>query len=224
MLLSTAWVGSALGAVGLGFVALSLLDGGATPVVEQSASTEAMETGAGATSSSAAATTTAPAAPAPGAGTLTGEQSTPAGTVFGSCTGGQLTLGSAPAVGWQVDDSPDPGSVELRAGERRVEVHAVCGPAGPTFVVQDSAARATSGRTDDAPRTTAPAPRPAPASPTQDHHGGLDDGSGDQGAGDGGADDSGSHRSGSDDGGSGSSGSGGSGSGGHGSGGHGSDD
>ncbi len=220
VVLSTAWVGSALGAVGLGFVALSLLDGGPTPVVEQSASTGAAETGAAGTSSSAPATTTSAAPGATGATTLTGEQATAAGTVFGSCTAGQLTLGSAPMAGWQVDDSPDPGSVELRSGERKVEVHAVCGPTGPTFVVEDSTAGATASHSDDDARTTAPAPGPAPAVPTQ-HDVDDDNGSGGHGADDSGADDSGSGGHGSDDGpddsGSDDSGSGHSGSGGHGS-------
>ncbi|SCX56608.1 hypothetical protein SAMN03159343_3460 [Klenkia marina] len=194
-LLATAWAGAATVAVGLGFFAVGLLDADPVPA-------------SAATSVSPAAVTPSsspPASPAPGstapevspAAPLTGQQVTAGGTVYGSCVDGVLQLGSAPAAGWEVDDSSGATAVELKAGDRRIHVTATCGPTGPVFTVAEGGDDSGGGG-DDRPAVTpapsAPAASPSPSaspSPTADDHGG----SGGHGSDDDGGDDSGGHGS-----------------------------
>lgn len=217
-LLATAWAGAATAAVGLGFFAVGLLD--ADPVPASAATTLTTSSAAPSTSSTPSASSAPGTSPA---AALTGQQVTDGGTVYGSCIAGALQLASAPAAGWEVDDSSTPTAVELKGGDRRIHVTATCGPDGPVFSVAeggDDDGTDDRGGDDDRPAgTTAPSSTSASsssaASPSADDHGGhgsddtgSDDSSG-RGSGGHGSDDSGSDDSGSDD---------------HGSGGHGSDD
>jgi hypothetical protein len=139
--LGAAWTASAAAAVGLGFLAVSLVDASATPDTRPVAAT----TPSGSSS---------PAAPAPGA--TSGEHVTVGGTVFASCIGGTPSLAGAPAPGWWVDDSGDPGGVEFKNGTQKVEVHTVCAGDVPQFSVEGP-------RADDSGRE---AGSPAPAAPS----------------------------------------------------------
>ncbi|SDG34414.1 hypothetical protein [Klenkia brasiliensis] len=214
-LLATAWAGAATAAVGLGFFAVGLLD--ADPVPASAAT--ALPTAAVTPSTSSPSTTSSSPQVTPPAA-LTGQYVTDGGTVYGSCVGGELQLGSAPAPGWEVDDSSTAGAVELKGGDRRIHVTATCGPGGPVFSVAeggDDDGSDDRGGDDDRPAVTpAPSTRPAPttatttAEVTPDDHGGRgsddsgsDDssgrGSGGHGSDDSGSDDSGSGGHGSDD-------------------------
>lgn len=119
-----AWAGAAAGAVGLGFLAVSLLGSG----VAASPSSDST-----AVASAAGSPTNPTATPAPAAN---GERSTEGGTVFATCSDGVLSLASAPATGWWVDDSPDVNEVEFENGASKIEVYAACTPGGPSFTVE----------------------------------------------------------------------------------------
>jgi hypothetical protein len=120
--LAAAWTGSAVAAVGLGFLAVSLVGASASPATQPVAS-------GASTSPTAAPTSTAPAVPS-------GEQVTAGGTVFAACLNGIPELAGAPAPGWWVDDSSDPGEVEFRNGSQKVEVRTVCAGGAPQFSVE----------------------------------------------------------------------------------------
>lgn len=189
--LGAVWIGSAAAAVGLGFLAVSLVDASASPGTTGVAAT--------ATPTTPGETSPPPAAPAVSA---TGEHATEAGTVFANCTGGQPVLAGAPAAGWWIDDSDTPGQVEFENDTRKLEVTVVCGPGGPQFSVegpraQDDGDGGEGDGDDGGPPIT---PAPVPAGPSVDDHGGDRNGGGQ------GSDDSGSGHpgSGSDDSGSGS--------------------
>jgi len=129
LLLGSAWTASAAAAVGLGFLAISLVDASASdgPVTPAAATSDAP----GATS------TSGPAAVA------AGQQVTDGGTVYGSCDdGGAPLVASAPAAGWWLDDSSDAGEVEFQNGTTRVEVRITCVDGVPRFAVEGP-------RTDD---------------------------------------------------------------------------
>jgi hypothetical protein len=224
LLLGAAWTASAASAVGLGFLAVSLVDASATPgTVPLAAASPATASDDG-TATASAPTTVA----------VTGTKATVAGTVSASCASGKPQVSGAPATGWWIDDSDDPAQVEFESGTQKLEVTVTCVDGGPVFAVEGPRAD-SSGGDDDQP-STAPAATDAPDdSDGRDGGGhGSDDPAGDDSAGrtngghgsdDSGPDDSGSGSgSGSDDSGSGSGGS--DDSGGHGgdSGGHGSDD
>ena len=59
-----------------------------------------------------------------------------AGSVYASCNDGILSLASAPAPGWWLDDSPDPGEVEFESASQKVEVTVVCAGGTPSFSVE----------------------------------------------------------------------------------------
>ena len=164
-MLGAAWTASAAAAVGLGFLAVSLVGASASP-------------GPVATSTPVPTTT-------PTAGTVapSGETATAGGTVFASCDGAVATLASAPAPGWWVDDSSAEGEVEFRNGTQKVEIRAVCVDGGPQFTVEGPRADDSGG--GSSPGTTT---APAPASPSADDHGGhgADDAPGDDSSGNGG--------------------------------------
>ncbi|MET0765425.1 MAG: hypothetical protein ABWY29_11200 [Blastococcus sp.] len=182
LVLGSAWTASAAAAVGLGFLAVSLVDAeaspGAQPVAVTASSSEADDTPSASTS-----------APPPVA--VSGEQATVGGTAFASCDNGVPVLASAPAAGWWVDDSARPGEVEFENGAEKVEVHVVCTPSGPQFRVEGP-------RTDDS-RSGNDSSVP-PASPTS----GVDDSTGRVGGGHGSDDPPGDDSSGRDGGGHGS--------------------
>ena len=155
LVLGAAWLGSAAAAVGLGFLAVSLVGASASPAPVSTAPT-----------TSSAAPTTAGVSPAD-------EMATAGGTVYASCAGGTPDLASAPAAGWSVDDSSDPGKVEFRSGTQQVEVRVTCVAGAPQFAVEGGTAAATS---------------PSAPSATQDSGGGhgADDPAGDDSSGRGG--------------------------------------
>jgi hypothetical protein len=150
LLLGAAWTASAGAAVGLGFLAVSLVDASASPVV-QPVSSRAPES-ADATSSRPPAVSPAPS----------GEQATPGGTVFATCAGGTAVpvLAGAPAAGWWPDDSQDPGKFEFKSATRSIEVRASCVGGTPRFVVEgprsDDRARGTDVANPAASRSDAP--------------------------------------------------------------------
>lgn len=76
------------------------------------------------------------------------------GTVYASCGAGAPSLAGAPAAGWWVDDSPDPGEVEFENGTSKVEVKVTCVGGAPRFEVEGPR-RDRSGRDDD--RSSSPA-------------------------------------------------------------------
>ena len=71
--------------------------------------------------------------------------STVGGTVYADCTSGSPVLAGAPAAGWWVDDSNDPGEVEFKNGSQKVEVHVVCAGGGPQFFVEGPRADSSGG-------------------------------------------------------------------------------
>src|SRR5512133_3786100 len=93
--LGAAWTVSAAAAVGLGFLAVSLVGASASPARPVAATT--------------AGTATATATGAPTAPSSTGEYATHGGTVFADCASGSPVLAGVPAAGWTVDDSTDGG-------------------------------------------------------------------------------------------------------------------
>jgi hypothetical protein len=188
--LGAAWSASAVAAVGLGFLAVSLVDASASPGTSPAGATSTAST-----TPSAPSGTSAPPA--------TGDHITVAGTVFADCTSGSPVLAGAPAAGWWADDSNDPGEFEFESATQKLEVHVSCVDGGPVFSDEGVRDDDDGGRgRDDGTPTAVPAPSATDA---------PDDSDGRIGGGHGSDDDSGA---GSDDsGGDDSSGRGGSGSG-----------
>src|SRR5690349_13030459 len=108
--LGAIWTASAAAAVGLGFLAVSLVDASASPGTTPAAQSET-------TSPSPEASPTTSSAPVTSA---TGEFATVAGTVFANCGGGVPVLAGAPAAGWWVDDSSDAGHIEFENGTQKL--------------------------------------------------------------------------------------------------------
>jgi len=158
--LGAAWTASAAAAVGLGFLAVSLVDASASPGTRPVGATAG-----GAESSASAASTTA-------AATSTADQYvTSGGTVFADCGSGSPVLAGVPAGGWSVDDSNDVGEMEFETGGQKIEVRVACVGGVPVFTLDDS---------------SAPQMTPSPSStPGADHHGGrgADDPAGDDSSG-----------------------------------------
>jgi hypothetical protein len=142
--LVAAWVVAAAAAVGVGFLAVSLIDASASPPAQPELP--------------AASTGTQSADPS---ATSAGEQGTPGGTVYASCVDGTAQLAGAPAAGWTVESAP--GQVEFRSGSAKIEVRADCTSGSPQFTVDDGGAAAT---------TPAPTSGSTEPSPTVDDHGG----------------------------------------------------
>jgi hypothetical protein len=143
------WIVAAAAAVGVGFLAVSLIDA--------SAATPA-QPGIPAASTGTEAATTSPAA------STSGEQGTPGGTVYATCSGGTAQLAGAPAAGWTVESSP--GQVEFRSGRAKIEVRADCSTGSPQFTVESG----DDGTTSPAPATSSTVDS-TPSSPAVDDHG-----------------------------------------------------
>ena len=159
--LGAAWTASAAAAVGLGFLAVSLVDASADPGTSPVAATT---TAAGASPS---ATPTVP----PSATSAADQYLTRGGTVYADCARGAPVLAGVPASGWSVDDSPKPGEVEFGNGSQQVEVHVDCVDGSPSFLLDDSSQRQVT-------------PSPSSASGVDDHGGhGADDPAGDDSSG-----------------------------------------
>src|SRR4051812_43355603 len=122
--LGALWTASAGAAVGLGFLAVSLVDASASPGTSPAAA-----------STSADSTSSVAVTPAPIPTTATGEFATVAGTAYANCTSGTPVVAGAAAAGWWVDDSNDAGSVEFENGTQKLEVHVVCVGGAPQFGV-----------------------------------------------------------------------------------------
>jgi hypothetical protein len=155
--LGAAWTASAAAAVGLGFLAVSLVDASASPGAQPVAATTTAATATG--------PTTAPTS-------ATGQYDTPGGTVYADCSSGAPVLAGVPVAGWSVDDSNDPGEMEFDNGAQKVEVHVLCTDGAPVFGLDYSSERTSAV--------------PYPASPTSGHgadDGPGDDSSGRDGGG-----------------------------------------
>jgi hypothetical protein len=174
--LGAAWTASAAAAVGLGFLAVSLVDASASPGAQPVAATTTAATDAGPT-------------PAQAVPSATAEYATPAGTVYADCSSGTPVLAGVPVAAWSVDDSLDPGQMEFESGDQRVEVQVVCTDGAPVFSFDYSSSRTS-------------VPLPAPGSATS----GGDDSSGRVGGGHGADDGPGDDSVGRDGGGHGSDG------------------
>lgn len=157
IVLGAAWTASAAAAVGLGFLAVSLVDASASPGTTLAAATTAPVTSTDRSASSAAPTSTVAPADVP----ATGEYATAGGTVFANCGNGSPLLAGVPATGWVVDDSNDPGEIEFENSDQKVEVHVACVGGAPVFSLDDSSsasrtpsspASGTSGRGDSSDR------------------------------------------------------------------------
>jgi hypothetical protein len=190
LLLGAAWTASAASAVGLGFLAVSLVDASATGTVPLAAAATAPSAGETAASPSASTATTA-----------AGTKATVAGTVSAVCASGTPRVSGAPATGWWIDDSDDAdaGEVEFEDGSRKLEVHVTCVDGSPRFTVEGPRADNSGGDDDAVP--SAPATTDAPDDSDGrvggghggDDPAGDDSGSGGHGSDDSGSDDSGGH-------------------------------
>ncbi|RFU19961.1 hypothetical protein [Geodermatophilus marinus] len=156
------WTASAAVAVGLGLLAVDLVDTGASADTVPVAATDTPSPSRAPGPSAGTSTSTPPPAPAP-VPSSSGEQVTVAGTVFASCdAAGVLSLASAPAPGWWLDDSQDPGEVEFENGTQDLEVKVSCVAGAPRFLVEgpraDSSGRGRGGDDTAVGSTVAPAP------------------------------------------------------------------
>jgi hypothetical protein len=124
--LGAAWTASAAAAVGLGFLAVSLVDASASPGTQPVAATTTSSTASGSP-------TGAPVSPS-----ATGQFDTAGGNIVADCTNGSPVLAGVPAAGWSVDDSQDAGKIEFRDGSQRVEVRVTCVGGSPVFSLDDS--------------------------------------------------------------------------------------
>jgi hypothetical protein len=189
LLLGTAWTASAAAAVGLGFLAVTLVDASASP-------------GGAPLVAAATASGTETPAPTATATTASGTKATEAGIVSASCGSRSLAVSGAPAAGWWVDDSSDPGGIQFEDGTHKLEVQVTCVDGSPRFAVEGPRADTSGGGGSP---TTAPASTDAPDDSDGRVGGGHgsddpagDDSSGRSGGGHG-SDDSGSGHGGSDD-------------------------
>jgi hypothetical protein len=167
VLLASAWTASAAAAVGLGFLAVSLVDASA------SSGTADLTTSSVGTPTAAAPVTQSPeAVPA-------GQQVTLGGTVYGSCENGVPVLASAPAAGWWLDDSDDAAEAAFEDGTLKIEVKVACVDGVPQFSVEGPRRDSSQGGDDGVTS--------APAAPTTSPSGDDSDGSadGEQGSDDG---------------------------------------
>jgi hypothetical protein len=174
--LVAAWLGAAGLAVGLGFLAVSLVDTDVSPRTSLAAATTSVT---GVPSTPTARTPAAPVTassatpPAPVAVTGSAEQATAGGTVWAGCVDGTAVFAAAPAAGWRLDDdNPAVEKVEFRSASRSIEVRATCVRGTPQFVVEG-------------PRGGRETPRVPSSAPVDDSTGkvggghGADDGPGD---------------------------------------------
>ncbi|MFL6093911.1 MAG: hypothetical protein ACJ71Y_00510 [Blastococcus sp.] len=147
--LSAAWSASAVAAVGLGFLAVSLVDASASPgdlATSSSTRLSAVTATAPAPSAPTSAATsalTSTAAPAdntavPGASApqASVEHATAGGSVLAGCSDGTPVLASAPSPGWWIDDSSSGNEVEFENGSESIEVTIDCATGTPQFSVE----------------------------------------------------------------------------------------
>jgi hypothetical protein len=192
LLYGSAWAASAAAAVGLGFLAVSLVDASAaTPLPALDSSVTTLSAG-GPSPAPPTSSLPSPATDSP-APVAAGQQVTAGGTVYGSCADGVPVLASAPAAGWSLDDSNDAGRVEFGNGAQKIEVRVSCVGGVAQFSVEGpraedsgggSGSGARSGNPVDHSSSTAPVPAAGTASSVDDSAGrtggghGADDGIG----------------------------------------------
>lgn len=165
------WAAAATAAVAVGFGAASLVGdpftdpeadrfvlGGRSALVGPSGSPPSSPPGSPAGSPPASSppassppASSPPATAEPGRGATVGPAlvrtlTTRGGLVSASCRAGQVTVGTSPAVGWEVDDvvrqSGQAARVRFEAtgeGEGRVDVEVLCAGGRPRFAVRNSA-------------------------------------------------------------------------------------
>jgi hypothetical protein len=140
--LGAAWTVSAAAAVGLGFLAVSLVDASADPGTRPVAATTTASTG-----------TSSPTVP-PLSSMATAEYATAGGAVVADCAGGSPVLAGVPAAGWWVDDSNDLGTMEFQNGAQNVEVRVACVGGAPKFTFDDSSPSSSSSSSSPASSPT----------------------------------------------------------------------
>jgi hypothetical protein len=177
--LGAAWSASAVAAVGLGFLAVSLVDASASPGASPVAATSTASTTPGAPS-----TVSVPL--------VTGEYATVAGTVYADCSSGFPVMAGAPAAGWWADDSNDAGELEFTSADQKLEVHVSCVNGSPQFTDEGLRADDGGGRGgDDGTLSSSPSASDASAGHTSGHDDSDDSGaSSGHDSGDSGLDDS----------------------------------
>jgi hypothetical protein len=187
--LAALWTASAASAVGLGFLAVSLVDAEASPGTQPIAATESVSA---APSTPDDAGLPAPAPQPPAAAPPSGEYATVGGTVFASCDGGILQVAAAPATGWWVDDQDQHGEVEFESATQEVEVHVACADGVPAF--RDEGVRADENRPEDSSSSSSPTPGVDDSTGRVGGGSGSDDPPGDDNGGDRPDDDGGDRR------------------------------
>jgi hypothetical protein len=180
--LGAAWTASTAAAVGLGFLAVSLVDASASPgpsIAESGTTSSAASSSTAASSTASPSASSAPVAPA--GPSAAGQYATPGGTVFADCATGSPVLAGVPAAGWWVDRSDDVGKMEFETGSDDVEVYVACVDGAPRFTLDDSDFRSSASPS----ATSSPGARPG-ADDSDGRIGGghgSDDGPGDDSSG-----------------------------------------
>ena len=176
--LAALWIAAAAAAVGLGFLAVSLVDASGAPATPLVTAT-----------STASPSTSAPSKPA--RQPAIGDFVTVAGTAYANCSSGGPVVAGAPAAGWWVDDSSSVGKVEFQNGDHHLEVRVACVDGAPRFTsegAEDHPTGSPSVAPSSSPSSGSPASTPAAPTKTTDHPGGH--GGGGHGADDPAGDDS----------------------------------
>lgn len=159
--LGAAWTASAAAAVGLGFLAVSLVDASASPgpsIAESGTTSSAASSSTSASSTASPSASSAPVAPA--GPSAAGQYATPGGTVFADCATGTPVLAGVPAAGWWVDRSDDVGKMEFESGSDEVEVYVACVDGAPRFTLDDSDSRSSASPSASPSATSSPGARP----------------------------------------------------------------
>src|SRR4051795_3422618 len=162
--LAALWIAAAAAAVGLGFLAVSLVDASGAPATPLVTAT-----------STAAPSTSAPSKPA--RQPAIGDFATVAGTAYANCTSGRPVVAGAPAAGWWVDDSSSLGKVEFEDGVSRLEVRVTCVDGAPRFTSEgaravDRTTGSSSVSRSSSPSSGSPASTPSAPTATTDDSGG----------------------------------------------------
>jgi hypothetical protein len=140
--LTALWTASAAAAVGLGFLAVSLVDAsGAAPTTPLTATTTASAP-SGAPQESVTRSVTA-------------DFPTVGGTAYADCTTGLPKMAGAPMAGWWIDDSSRPGAIEFQNGTHRVEVRASCIDGAPQFASEGARPKGSGAPGSLSPPTSA---------------------------------------------------------------------
>jgi hypothetical protein len=148
--LTALWTASAAAAVGLGFLAVSLVDASGAPATSPVAAT----TSASAPSSTSQESVTR---------SVTADFPTVGGTAYADCTTGLPKMAGAPLAGWWIDDSSRPGAIEFQNGTHQVEVRAACIDGAPQFASEGARAKESGSSSPGSPPSGSAS---VPASPS----------------------------------------------------------